>query len=333
MHWNPFGGIRKAWRLTVGTCAAAICCAAPVAAQDAAYPSKTIRIVVPYLAGGGPDSVARLLGERLSKAWGQPVIIDNKPGAAGSIGAQAVTQSAADGYTLLLTASGLVQAPHLVANAPYDPVRDFTPIAHVGGTHLGLFINAKTPVATVREFVAYAQANPSKLNYASYGAGSLSHMFGEIFNDVAGVDLTHVPYKGDSPAMVDLLESRVEAAFLSVFFVRQHVESGRIRALAVTGATRSPLLPQVPTFEEAGVQGMQAQGWFGLLAPAGLQPALQQKIAAEVTNILRQEDVRSRLLSMGVVAAGSTPEAFAEMVKHDFGMYGSIFKKYGIKTQ
>lgn len=330
---SVLSGCCERWRLAAAICVSAIVAAGPAAAQDSTYPTKTVRMVVPYLAGGGPDAVARLLAEKLSAAWGQPVIVDNKPGAAGAIGAQTVARSAADGYTLLMTASGLVQAPHLLANAPYDPIRDFAPITHVGGTHLGLFINAKTPAATVSEFVAYAKANPRKLNYASYGAGSLSNMFGEIFNDVAGVDLTHVPYKGDSPAMVDLTENRVDAAFLSVFFARQHVESGRIRVLAVTGATRSPLLPDVPTFEEKGVRGMQAQGWFGLLAPAGLEPAVQKKIAADVTSILRQEDVRSRLLSMGVVAGGSTPEAFTEMVKHDFGMYGSIFKKYGIRSQ
>ncbi|MBN9428550.1 MAG: tripartite tricarboxylate transporter substrate binding protein [Burkholderiales bacterium] len=313
--------------------AVGMCTIATSAAQTGTYPTKTIRIVVPYLAGGGPDAVARLLGERLSKALGQPVIIDNKPGAAGSIGAQQVAQAAPDGYTLLLTASGLVQAPHLTPNSPYDPVRDFAPISHVGGTHLGLFINAKTPANTAAEFVAYAKANTGKLNYASYGTGSLSNMFGEIFNDVAGLNLTHVPYKGDSPALVDLLEGRVEAAFLSVFFVRSYVESGRIRALAVTGSTRSPLLPQVPTFGEIGFRSMDAQGWFGLLGPAGLPAAIQQKISAEVVNILKQEDVRSKLLSMGIVAGGSTPQVFADMVKHDFEMYGTLFKRYKIQTQ
>ena len=300
-------------------------------AQNVAdYPNKPVKIVLPYLAGGGPDTFARMLAERLSKRFGQPVIVDNKPGASGAIGAQSVATAPKDGYTLLMAVTGLVQVPSLVPNPTYDPIKDFSSIAHLGGTHLALIINAQQPANSVSEFIAYVKSKPKKINYASYGVASLSHIFGEIFNDVAGLDLTHIAYKGDGPALIDILENRVESGFLSVLQVRQHVATGKLKVLAVTGTTRSPLMPNVPTFSEAGVNGLEAQGWFGLLAPAGTPAAVQQKIGTAVNEILREPDVRSRLLEMGIVAGGSTPEEFSRLLQHDARMYRDIFKKYNI---
>jgi tripartite-type tricarboxylate transporter receptor subunit TctC len=295
-----------------------------------AYPSGPVRIVVPFLAGGAPDTVSRVVGERLSAKWGKPVVIDNKPGASGAIGAQALKTAQPDGLTLLMAVSSLVQTPHLVPNTPYDPIKDFAPVSHVGGTHLALLVNSSVPANTVQEFIAYAKARPGKVNYASYGVGSLSHLFGEVFNDEAGVDLMHVAYKGDSPALMDLIEGRVESAFLSVFFVRQHLASGKVKLLAVTGSTRSPLVPNAPTMAEAGVQGLGLQGWFGLFAPSGTPGALVDRISGDVREVLSRPDVKAKLLESGIVAGGSTPADFAKQVRSDYGTYGEIIRKHKI---
>lgn len=305
-------------------------CFTGLAQAQAAYPAKAVKIIVPALAGGAPDSMARLLAERLSAKWGQPVVIDNKPGASGALGAQALKVSAADGYTFMMGFSSLVQLPHLIPKVPYDVLKDFTPVAHLGGTHLALLVNGSLPVNNVAEFVAYAKTRGDGLNYASYGAGSLSHFMGEAFKSNAGVNLTHVAYKGDSPALMDLMEGRVESAFLSVFLVRQHLASGKIKLLAVAGPTRSPLMPDVPNMDEAGVKGLDAQGWFGLFAPAGLPQAIQEKVAADVQDVLALPETRAKLLESGIVAGGGAPAAFARQVRQDFELYGDMVRKYGI---
>lgn len=304
--------------------------AGPVQAQVQAFPNKPVKIIVPFLAGGAPDTLARMLGERLSAKWGQPVVIDNKPGASGALGAQTLKGSPADGYSYLMAVSSLVQLPHLIPNTPYDVKKDFVPVSHLGGTHLALLVNGSLPVNTVQEFVAYAKARPGKLNYASYGAGSLSHIFGEAFNDAAGVQQQHVAYKGDSPALIDLMEGRVESAFLSVFMVRQHLASGKLKMLAVTGPTRSPLLPNVPTMDELGIKGLGQQGWFGLFAPTGTPAAIQDKVATDLREILAQPDIKAKLLESGIVAGGGTVADFTRTVNLDYDMYGEIIRKYKI---
>lgn len=301
----------------------------PALAQP--FPNKPVKIIVPFLAGGAPDAVARLVGDRLSAKWGQPVIIDNKPGASGALGAQALKTSPPDGYTYLLAVSSLVQLPHLIPNVAYDVKKDFSPVSHLGGTHLALLVNGSLPVNSVQEYIAYAKARPDKLNYASYGAGSLSNIFGEVFNDSAQVKIQHVAYKGDSPALIDLMEGRVESAFLSVFLVKQHLASGKLKMLAVTGPTRSPLVPNIPTMEEAGVKGLGLQGWFGLFAPAGTPATIQQKVAADVQEVLSHPEVKAKLLESGIVASnGGTSTEFARLVSSDFDAYGELIRKYKI---
>lgn len=300
-------------------------------AQAQVFPNRPVKIIVPFLAGGAPDAVARLLGERLSAKWGQPVIIDNKPGASGALGAQALKASPADGYSYLLAVSSLVQLPHLIPNAPYDVRKDFSPVSHLGGTHLALLVNGNLPVNSVQEYIAYAKARPDKLNYASYGAGSLSNIFGELFNASAHVHVQHVAYKGDSPALIDLMEGRVESAFLSVFLVKQHLASGKLKMLAVTGPTRSPLVPNIPTMDEAGVKGLGLQGWFGLFAPTGTPAPVQQKVAADLQEILSHPEIKAKLLESGIVAAnGGTSAEFARLVNTDYDAYGEIIRKYKI---
>lgn len=295
------------------------------------YPVRPVKVIVPFLAGGAPDSLTRMLGERLSAKWGQPVVIDNKPGAGGALGAQTLKTSPADGYTFMMAVSSLVQSPHLVPNTPYDPIKDFVPVAHLGGTHLALLVNGSIPANTVPEFVAYAKARPGKLNYASYGAGSLSHLFGEVFNDSTGLDLSHVAYKGDNPALMDLIEGRVESAFLSVFLVRQHLASGKIKMLAVTGGTRSPLMPNVPTMAEAGIKGLEAQGWFGLFAPAGTPAPVVDKVAADLREVLTLPEVKAKLLESGIVAGGTmTTSEYGRLVRADYDTYGQIIRKHKI---
>ena len=299
-------------------------------AQAQAYPNKPVKVIVPFLAGGAPDTLARLLGERLSAKWGQPVVIDNKPGASGALGAQALKTSPPDGYTYLIAVSSLVQLPHLIPNTPYDVKKDFAAVSHLGGTHLALLVNASLPVNSVQEYVAYAKARPGKLNYGSYGAGSLSNIFGEVFNDSTGVQVQHVAYKGDGPALIDLMEGRVESAFLSVFQVKQHLASGKLKMLAVTGPTRSPLMPNVPTMDELGVKGLSLQGWFGLFAPAGTPTAIQEKVAVDLREILSQPEIKAKLLESGIVAGGGTSAEFSRLVSSDFDRYGEIVRKYKI---
>ncbi|WP_342133024.1 Bug family tripartite tricarboxylate transporter substrate binding protein [Hydrogenophaga sp. OTU3427] len=302
----------------------------PAHAQAPAFPNKPVKLIVPFLAGGAPDMLARMVGERLSARWGQPVVIDNKPGASGALGAQALKASPADGYSFLMAVSSLVQLPHLIPNIPYDVKKDFAAVSHLGGTHLALLVNSNLPVNTLQEFIAYTKARPGKLNYASFGAGSLSHIFGEVFNDAAGVQLQHVAYKGDSPALVDLMEGRVESAFLSVFLVRQHLASGKLKMLAVTGPTRSPLAPTVPTMDEQGIRGLGLQGWFGLFAPAGTPVTIQEKVAVDLRDILTLPEIKAKLLESGIVAGGGTAAAFAHTVSTDYDMYGEIIRKYRI---
>lgn len=325
-------GARK-WMLnllTPGIIALGLATSAQAQTTAQGFPNKPVKLVVPFLAGGAPDTVARLIGERLTTKWGQPVVIDNKPGASGALGAQTLKGSPTDGYTYLLAVTSLVQIPHLVPNTRYDVKKDFVPLAHLGGTHLALLVNGSVPVDTVQGFVDYAKARPGKLNYASYGVGSLSHIFGELFTDEAGVALQHVAYRGDAPALMDLMEGRVESAFLSVFLVKQHLASGRVKMLAVTGANRSPLVPNVPTMTEAGVKGLDFQGWFGLFGAAGVPTAIHDKVSADVREVLAQPDVKAKLLEAGIVAGGGDPADFARMVHSDFDKYGETIRKYKI---
>ncbi|WP_420997841.1 Bug family tripartite tricarboxylate transporter substrate binding protein [Cupriavidus sp. 30B13] len=305
----------------------------PARAQGAAanWPSRPVRLVVPYPAGGATDVLARAIAESLGKTWGKPIVVENRPGASGMIGADAVAKAEPDGHTALLTITTLVQAPSLYARAPFDPVRDFAPVSQLGTTSLVLAVHNSVPAATLAEFIALVKSRPRQFNYGSFGTGSSGHLYGEIFNDAAGLDMTHVSYKGEAPELNDLLGAQVPAAIISVMGARPHVASGRLRALAVTGPARAPQLADVPTFRECGVAGMDSMGWFGLLLPAAAPRPVVEKFSADVNRALAAPAVRGRMNDMGVVLSGSTPDAFADTMRSDYARWGKVIRTRNIR--
>src|SRR5512144_2335881 len=272
-------------------------------AQD--YPTKPIRIVVPFPPGGATDLLARAVAQRLTEKWGQAVLVDNRPGAGGNIGSELVAKSAPDGYTLEMGTVGTHSInASLYAKMPYDHVKDFVPIILVAGVPNVLVVNPALPVNSVQELVAYAKANPGKLNFASSGNGTSIHLSGELFKVMAGVQMTHVPYKGSAPALQDLIGGQVQLMFDNLPPSLPQIKAGKLRALAVTTATRSPALPDLPTIAESGLPGFEASSWFGIVAPAGTPPAIVAKLNAEVAKWLASPEAQEKLLALGANPAG-----------------------------
>ncbi|QRQ84043.1 tripartite tricarboxylate transporter substrate binding protein [Cupriavidus oxalaticus] len=298
---------------------------------EAAFPNKTVRLVVPYPAGGATDVLGRAVADGLGKAWKRPVVVENRPGASSMIGSEAVARAEADGHTALLTITTLVQAPSLYAKPPFDPVKDFVPVSELGTTNLVFAVHSAVPANNIKEFIELVRTKPKQFSYGSYGTGSSGHLYGEIFKESAKLDMVHVSYKGEAPELNDLLGGQVPAAIISVMGAKPHNASGRLRALAVTGAARSPQLPDVPTFREAGVAGMDGQGWFGLFLPAATPRAVVDKYAAEVNRILAQPELRKRMGEMGIVLTGSTPDAFAQTVQTDYARWGKVIRVNNIR--
>lgn len=284
-------------------------------AQPAGFPGRTVRIVMPYAAGGTGDVVARAIADGLAKTWGKAVVVDNKPGAGGMIGADAVAKADPDGYTLLMALTGLVQAPSLYGKAPFHPIRDFAPISELATSHLALVVQPDLPVTSLKGFVEYAAKQGKPFPYGTYGLGSSGHLQMEIFGRVAKLQLVHVPYKGEGPLVNDLLGGQVPAAVVGAATARTHSRAGKIRVLAVAGTTRSPLLPETPTFRESGYAGLERQGWIGLFAPAATPVAIVDKVSADVNKVLANADLRTRMTDLGILLKGSSPAAFATVVK------------------
>jgi tripartite-type tricarboxylate transporter receptor subunit TctC len=302
-------------------------------AQAETYPSKPIRFVVPYPAGGPLDTVARLLGQKVSESVKQPVIVDNKPGAGGNIGADAVAKSAPDGYTILLGAVATHAInPTLYKSIPYDAARDFIPVTQVASTPNVLVVNPSVPAANVREFIAYAKANPGKLNFGSGSTGSAGHLAGELFKAMAGVDMTHVPYKGAAPAMNDLIGGQIQLMFDNLASALGQVRAGRVRALAVTTATRTPLAPELPTIAESGLPGFDINTWFGIFVPANTPREVVDRLHGEFTRALALPDVKERMLTLGAEPVGSTPEEFAAYIRAEGAKYARVIKASGAKA-
>lgn len=300
-------------------------------ARADSFPAKPVRLVVPYPAGGATDVLARAIAEPLGKMWQRPIVVESRPGASGMIGADAVAKADADGHTALLTITTLVQAPSLYAKAPFDPVRDFAPVSNLGTTSLVFAVHNSVPATTLAEFIALVKSRPKQFNYGSFGTGSSGHLFGEVFNDAAGLDMTHVSYKGEAPELNDLLGGQVPAAIISVMGARPHTATGRLRALAVTGPARAPQLPDVPTFRECGIAGMDAMGWFGLLLPAAAPRPVVEKFSADVNRVLAMPAVRGRMSEMGVVLMGSTPDAFGDTMRSDYARWGKVIRTRNIR--
>jgi len=315
---------------------AALTCAAaallPSAGYGQAYPSKTVRVVVPYAAGGSTDSTARLVAKELQEALGQPFVVDNRPGAGGTIGHDLVAKAAADGYTLLFSAAGpLTVTPHAYAKLPYDPIASFEPIKLVASSPLVLLVNPSVKATTVEELVKEAKSKP--MTYGSFGNGSAAHLAGEMFKAAVKVDVTHVPYRGSAPALTDLLGGQIDMMFDVLVTGLPHVQANKLRAIAVTSPKRSDLLPEVPTMQEAGVKDYDAATWFGLLAPAGTSKEVIGILSKAVDEALAKRDVRKALASQGAVAEGGTPEEFAAYLRSELEKWGKAAKLAGIQPE
>ena len=321
----------RATTILVGIAAFAFTMAA--GAQAPAYPTKPIRLVVPFPPAGATDLIARAVAQKLGEVWGQSVVVDNRPGAGGNIGTELVAKAAPDGYTLEMGTVGThaINAS-LYAKIPFDHVKDFAPVILVAGVPNVLVVNPAVPANSVQELIAYAKANPGKLNFASSGAGTSIHLSGELFKVMAGVQMTHVPYKGSAPALQDLLGGQVQLMFDNLPPSLPQIKAGRLRALAVTSATRAPALPDVPTIAESGLPGFEASSWFGILAPAGTPPAIVAKINAEVAKWLASPEGKEKLASIGANAAGGSPEDFAQHIQVETAKWAKVVKESGAKV-
>jgi tripartite-type tricarboxylate transporter receptor subunit TctC len=312
--------------------AALLVVAAPVVLGQAAYPTRPVRLVVPFPAGGTTDILARAAAQKLSEAWGQQVIVDNRPGAAGNIGAELVAKSAPDGYTLLMGTVGThaINAS-LYAKMPYDQVKDFAPVILVAGVPNVLVVNPQLPVNTVPELIAYAKANPGKLNFASSGSGTSIHLSGELFKTMTGVQMTHVPYKGSAPALTDLMGGQVQLMFDNLPSSLAFIKAGKLRAIAVTSTTRAAALPDTPAVADT-VPGFEASSWFGILAPAGTPREIVAKINGEISKWLASPDAKEKLAAQGANVAGGTPEDFAKHIQTETAKWAKVVKESGAKV-
>ncbi|MGE0797689.1 MAG: Bug family tripartite tricarboxylate transporter substrate binding protein [Lautropia sp.] len=335
---------RGAARRAVATAAAVVLAlagalvAAPheAAAQSAAsdYPSRSVRLVVPFPPGGVADLLARPLAEKLSASLGQPVVIDNRGGAAGTIAGAHVASAAADGYTLMFaTSNEIAMSPSLYKTLPYEPTQAFAPIGPAAEFPNVLVVGPSLPVASVAELVARAKASPGKITFASSGAGSTNHLSAELFQKVAGLRLVHVPYKGGGPAIADLLGGHVDAMFATLPSATQNIRAGKLKALAVTGSTRSPALPDVPTMREAGVDGVIVTTWNGVLAPAGTPEPIRAKLAAAVRAAVADTDVRARYSAAGAVPMEADAAQFGRIIRDDFTRWSALIRDAGIAIE
>ena len=324
----------RSWRWT-GCLAATLalaCTACIAAAQDAvtSYPNKPVRLIDPFPPGGGSGLVARLVGQKLTDTWSHPIVVDNRGGAGGSMGTDMVAKAAADGYTLLIgTASSMVINPHM-SKVAYDPLRDFAPIALATTIPLIIVVHPSVPAKTLRELIALASAQPGKLNYGTSGNGTISHLAGELFKHMTGAQIVQVPYKGGGPALIDLLGGQVQLTFNNILSALPHVRTQKIRALAVTGAKRSPAVPEVPTAIEAGIAGYEVLQWNGFFAPAGTPRAIVSKLNRAIDQVLSQADVRDRLAGEGAEVGGGPPERFGAFVAADYSKWGKVIRAANI---
>jgi tripartite-type tricarboxylate transporter receptor subunit TctC len=302
-------------------------------AHAQAYPSQPIKIIVPFTAGGTTDILARTIGQKLSEAWRQPVIVENRPGAGGNIGADVVAKAKPDGYTILMGTIGTQSInASLYAKMPYDAAKDFAPVTLVAMVPNVLVVNPAVKAKTVSELVALAKAKPGELNFASSSTGGSPHLSGEMFKQMTGANIVHVPYKGSAPAITDLLGGQVSLMFDNLPSALPQVKAGKLRALAVTSARRSQAAPDIPTIAESGVPGYEVDSWFGILAPAGTPKEIVNKLNAEIVRILQIPEVRERLLEQGAEPVGDTPEHFAEHIRKETVKWARVVKASGAKA-
>lgn len=294
------------------------------------YPSRPVRLVVPNPPGGVMDVLARAVADPLGKLWQRPVVVENRPGASGMIGADAVAKAPPDGHTLLMTVTAVVQIPYMYAKPPFDPLRDLAPATQLCTTNMVLAASANGP-RSVAELVRQAKEKPGKLAYGTYGKGTGSHLYMEVFGNASGTELTHVPYKGEAQIVNDMLGGQIPLGTLSPMTVRQHMKSGKIVPLAVTGNSRAPLLPEVPTFQELGYQGLSGPAWFGLFTTGGTPPEIVAKISADVGSIVNTPALAQRMADLGLIARTSQPAAFAALARNDQAFWSAVIRKYDIR--
>jgi len=310
------------------------CALVPAAAQAQTYPDKPIRMVVPFAPGGGADFIARPVAAKLNESLGQFVVIDNRGGANGAIGAEAVARATPDGYTLLFGSAGVITTgPLLDSKLKYDVERDFAPVALLAEVPFFLIAHSSVKARTMKELVAYARANPGKLKYGSSGVGGAPHLAGELLDSLAKIGTLHIAYRGLGPVLSDLLAGRIDYTFVGINVVQQHVASGRLVALGTTGERRSPIAPELPTMAEAGLPGFKAGTWYGVLAPAGTPRAIVQRLNADMNRILGLPDIRERLAATGAEPSGNSPEQFAAYMRSERQRWGAVIKAAMIKLE
>lgn len=298
------------------------------------YPVKTIKVVVPWPPGQATDLAARIVAQKLQEALGQPVIVENKPGAGGAIGTEAVAKAPPDGYTLLAASSGPISIMPNLQKTPYDPLKDLAPISLIGAAPFALVVHPSFPAANAKEFVALVRANPDKYTFSSSGTGATAHLFSELFNSMAQVKARHVPYKGSAPALTDLMGGQISYTIETVAATVGHIKSGRLKVLGVTTARRSSALPDVPSLAEAaGIPGYDAAAWVGYAAPAGTPRAITTRLAAEIQKAMQTTDLKDRYLALGLEPVSNTPDEMAALMKREQERYGTIIRDAGIKIE
>lgn len=297
------------------------------------YPSRPIRFITPYPPGGSTTILARMIGQRLNEVWGQPVIVDNRPGGNTVIGTQALARSAPDGYTILLAANVHATLQYMHRNLPYDTFKDFATVATTTSNELTLVVHSTVPVGTLKEFIAYAKSKPNELNAGSAGSGGFTHLSIVLFNHMTGTRIQHIPYKGSGPLVTDLIGGQVQLAFNPINNTVPHVKSGRIKAIAISGKARNSALPQTPTFTEAGLPGFDVGIWFGVLVPAGTPRAVIDKLNGEINRFLGMPDTREKLVAQGMDPYISTPEEMLARLKADAARFGEVIKAANIQLE
>jgi tripartite-type tricarboxylate transporter receptor subunit TctC len=322
--------LRRTWTIAIALSLVVSASLARGAHSLAQYPQRPIRMLVPFPPGGTTDILARLIAARLNANLGQQVIVDNRGGGGGNIAAQTLAKSAADGYTLMTTLSNIVTNPAVNPTVDYDPVRDFTPILLFGRAPYRLVVNPKVAASSVQEWYALAKARPGSLNYGSAGSGTAQHLSVELFKRQAGINIVHIPYKGAGPAMTDLIGGQIHMMFAGMVSSRPHVKAGRLRALAVTGSTRNPESPELPTIAETVLPGYEATEWFGVVAPRGMSKPLLVRVHGIVANAVQSPEIRERLLGDGMNLSTGTPELFGKVIRDDFAKWRQLVKETGI---
>ncbi|WP_234192879.1 MULTISPECIES: tripartite tricarboxylate transporter substrate binding protein [Pseudacidovorax] len=320
-------------QLMAATLAAGLALAAPLAAAQAAYPTKPIRLVVPFAPGGSADVVGRLIAEELRAGLGQPVVVDNRPGAGGNIAGDMVAKSPADGYTLLLAAAGPIAInPSLYGRMPYNPATDLAPVALLARDHQLMAVTPSVPARDVREFIAYAKANPGKVSFGSPGNGTPAHLGGELFNQMAGTQMVHVPYKGSAPAMNDLISGQITVMIDNMPALLPQVQSGRLRALGVASPARASGAPDIPTVAESGLPGFNVTAWKGLMAPAGTPKPIVAKLNEVAVAAVAKPEIRKRLVDLGAEPGGGSPEDFGALIARDSRSWAALVKSTGARV-